>query len=170
MAMEGCCQAVGTGFFGCLSLPEGDQNAPTQAPASTTQGPPRQQRAARSGGDHRHRLGGDTGRRQDLHRVRVLRQRPRGAVAAVPGAQIRHPQPRYVQQRLPCSGPEGVGSDFAQAQQGLRHQGRGQHRRQGVARRLHAWAAIHTAAYGQCLGGRHTHGAGSKEGPQSQRG
>ena len=48
------------------------------------------------------------------------------------------------------------------------HQGRGQHRRQGPARSLHAGPAGYAAAYGQCLGSRHAHGVGSEEGPQSQ--
>ncbi|SPP98347.1 AMP-binding protein [Bradyrhizobium vignae] len=43
MVLAGCCQAVGTGFFGCLSIPEGDLNAQAQAPVSTAQGPARQQ-------------------------------------------------------------------------------------------------------------------------------
>src|SRR6185437_4381781 len=92
MALERYCKAVGTGFLGFLSI-EGDLNAQVQALASTAQGSTCWQYSTRSAGDRDHCVGGHAGRRQDLHRVRVLWPRPSGAVAAVPGAQTRDPQP-----------------------------------------------------------------------------
>ncbi len=66
--------------------------------------------------------------------------------------------------------PKGLEAVLRKFSKGLGVKGRGQHRRQSAARSLYAGPAGHAAAYGQCLGGRHAHGVGSEEGPQSQRG